>query len=412
MLDPCPPVTNKLLLPPEDLPLSDILPDDPLLLMGAGPVPVPDKVAAANSVVINHLGSTMGRVVERVKRMAQYVFQTQSPYVLGVAGPGSAAMEMAITNLVWPGRRVLCIQNGLFSSRFTEMARRVGGECEVLEVPLGQAADPAAVEAVLAERQFDVLTMVQGETSCTVFNRSLPDICALARSRGTLTVVDGVCTLSTMPLEMDEWGIDAVVTGGQKGLSSIPGVSLLAFSRDAWRTIESRSAPMPHWCLDARLAQEFWQNKGYHYTAPVSGLLALHEALRLICLETLPLRFQRHRICSKALQRAVGAMGLELLVEEAVRLNSVVGICVPAGVEPRQVLETMSKRFRVEISGAFGLNIVRVGQMGEQSRTHNVLRTVHALGTSVQAAGGVVDVAAGMAELERALAAEPIPGSA
>jgi alanine-glyoxylate transaminase/serine-glyoxylate transaminase/serine-pyruvate transaminase len=392
--------------PPADIPLEHILPAEPLLLMGAGPVPVPHKVAIANSVVINHLGDTMAAVIERVKRMARYVFQTRSRHVLGVAGPASAAMEMAVTNVVWPGRKVLCVNNGLFSDRLAEMARRVGGECTVLDVPTGEAVDPDAVERLLARARFDVLTLVQGETSSTICNRALASICRLAKRHGALTVVDAVCTLSTMPLQTDEWAVDIVVTGGQKGLSSIPGVSLITFSEDAWRAIETRAAPMPHWCLDARLAQEFWENKGYHYTAPVSGILALHEALRLICLETLALRFKRHAACSHALQRAVEAMGLDLLVRPEARLDSVVGIQVPAGVDAAQVLTVMSKIYRVEISGAFGLNIVRIGQMGEQARAHNVFRTVHALGMGMKAAGAEIDVPAGMAELERALTEE------
>ncbi|WP_299452589.1 alanine--glyoxylate aminotransferase family protein [uncultured Pigmentiphaga sp.] len=392
--------------PPPDLPLEAILPAEPLLLMGAGPVPVPHKVAVANSVVINHLGETMGKVIERVKTMARYVFQTRTPYVLGVAGPASAAMEMAITNVIWPGRKVLCVRNGLFSGRLGEMARRVGGEVTYLEVPPGQAATVEAVEAALRRERFDVITMVQGETSCTVWNREVAGICRLAKQHGLLTIVDAVCTLSTMPLEMDAWNVDIVVTGGQKGLSSIPGVSLITFSEDAWHTIETRSAPMPHWCLDARLAQEFWGRKGYHYTAPVSGILALHEALRLICQETLPLRFKRHAVCSRALQRAVEAMGLSLFVEPECRLYSVVGINVPPGVSSKQVLTMMSQIYRVEISGAFGLDIVRIGQMGEQARAHNVFRTVHALGMSMQAAGAQLDVPAGMAALEQALTEE------
>jgi len=392
--------------PPQDLPLEAILPAEPLLLMGAGPVPVPHKVAVANSVVINHLGETMGTVIERVKTMARYVFQTRTPYVLGVAGPASAAMEMAITNVVWPGRRVLCIRNGLFSGRLGEMARRVGGDVVELEVPIGQAVSVEAVEALLEREHFDVITMVQGETSCTVWNRPVAEVCRLAKRHGLITIVDAVCTLSTMPLEMDAWQVDIVVTGGQKGLSSIPGVSLITFSHDAWRAIEARPAPMPHWCLDARLALEFWAKKGYHYTAPVSGILALHEALRLICQETLTVRFKRHAVCSRALQRAVEAMGLSLFVEPAARLDSVVGIKLPPNVKGKEVLALTSQVYRVEIAGAFGLDIVRIGQMGEQARAHNIFRTVHALGMSMKAAGANIDVPAGMAELERALTEE------
>ena len=224
--------------PPHISPLESILPDEPLLMMGAGPVPIPHRVAYANSIVINHLGETMSKVIEQVKNMGRYVFQTASPHVLGVAGPGSAAMEMAITNLVAPGTTVLSVTNGFFSQRMAEMARRVGGHVDVLPVEDNASARPALVEARLRTRKYDVLTIVQGETSNTVFNRELQEIARLAKAHGCLVIVDAVCTLSTMPLEMDDWQIDAVITGGQKGLSSIPGVSLLAFSRSAWEAIE------------------------------------------------------------------------------------------------------------------------------------------------------------------------------
>lgn len=389
--------------PPADLPLDSILPNEPLLLMGAGPVPVSQKVAMANSVVINHLGDTMSQVIERVRLMSQYVFQTNSKHIIGVAGPGSAAMEMAISNLVWPGRKVLSIQNGFFSARLAEMAVRNGGEVTIHEVPLGEGANPDQIEALLKSGDFDVLTIVQGETSCTVWNQELAAITRLARKYGVLSVVDAVCTLSTMPLEMDNWHVDVVITGGQKGLASIPGVSLIAFSDHVWPTIINRTAPMSHWCLDVRLAREFWEEKGYHYTAPVSGILALHEALRQVCLETLEKRFNRHKVCSLALQASVEAMGLELFVAPPSRLNSVVGITLPDGVEGKQVLNTMSSLYKVEISGSFGLPIVRIGQMGEQSRAHNLFRTLHALGMSMKHAGAEVDLPSSMAALEREL---------
>ena len=107
---------------PVVVPLDAILPEEPLLMMGAGPVPIPAAVAKANTIVINHLGATMAKIIEQVKEMARYVFQTRTKWVLGVAGPGSAAMEMAISNLAWRGTRVLSIRNGFFSARMAEMA--------------------------------------------------------------------------------------------------------------------------------------------------------------------------------------------------------------------------------------------------------------------------------------------------
>jgi len=371
--------------------------------MGAGPVPIPARVAQANSIVINHLGDTMARVIDQMKAMARYVFQTESTRILGVAGPGSAAMEMSVCNLVRPGTRVLAVCNGYFGRRFAAMAQRAGGTVEVLEIPTGRAATAEEVEAALARAKPEVLTIAQGETSSTVFNAALPEIARRARSHGALVVVDAVCTLSTMPFEMDRWDVDAVVTGGQKGLSSIPGVSLVAFSDRAWDRIASRPQDPPQWTLDARLASEFWHNASYHYTAPVSGILALHEALALICAETLPVRFERHRRCSAALQRGIEAMGLALFVAPESRLASVVGIALPEGVDGKAVCKRISAQYRVEISGSFGLPIVRIGQMGEQCREHHVFRTLHALGSTMRDLGAAVDLPAGMAEVEREL---------
>lgn len=389
--------------PTNILPLDNILPDEPLLMMGAGPVPIPARVAAANSIVINHLGDTMAQIVEQVKSMASYVFQTDSARILGVAGPGSAAMEMAIANLVEPGDQCLCVCNGFFSNRLAELAERAEGVVTRLNADAGSAVTVDSFVLYLQRHRPKVVTIVQGETSNTVCNKNLAELCKVAKEYNCLIIVDAVCTLSTMSLNMDEWEIDAVITGGQKGLSSIPGVSLVAFSENAWQCIKDRKSPMRHWCLDALLADQFWYQQSYHYTAPVSGVLAIHEALRLICTETLSARFKRHLRSSTALQSGIEAMGLALFVKPEHRLNSVVGINVPKGIDAKTLLRTMSAVYRVEISGSFGANIVRIGQMGEQSRAHNIFRTLHALGATLSTLGAQVDVPAGVSALEKTL---------
>ncbi len=390
--------------PPELPPLDQLLPAEPLLLMGAGPVPVATEIARAGGMVINHLGPTMDRLVEHIKQLAGYAFQTADKHILGVGGPASAAMEMAMGNLLWPGRRVLVLQNGWFSGRFAEMATGVGAEVDVLAVPEGQALGAERVAERLKSQHYDVVTMVQGETSSGVCTTELPAIARLCCEHGALAVVDAVCTLSTMPLEKDAWGVDVVITGSQKGLSSLPGVALIAFSDAAWEQVQQHPGPKPHWCLDALRAENFWQQHQYHYTAPVSGLLALHEALRLVCEETLERRFARHRHSSLALQAGIEKMGLVLAAPRRIRLNSVVAIQVPAGVDSARVRADMSNRFHVEISGAFGLDIVRIGQMGEQCRAPHLFRVLHALGGALAREGASVDTSAGMAALEYYLA--------
>jgi len=392
--------------PPSTPPLAAILPAEPLLLMGAGPVPIPQAVAQANGMIINHLGPTMDRVIRHVKSMAAYAFQTRSERIMGLAGPASAAMEMAVSNLCWPGRRVLCLTSGMFSERLGQMAEGVGAEVTYLHSPPGRPVTLAAVREAFAASRYDVVTMADGETSCGVKIVELPEICALIKEHGALSIVDAVVTLTAMPVSMDEWGLDVVVTGGQKALSSIPGVSVCAFSPDAWKAVEAHPSPRPHWCYDATRAERFWGHQEYHYTAPVPGILALHEALRLVAEETLERRFRRHEMSSHALQAGLEAMGLTLYAPRDVRLNSVVAIDLPPGVDSAHLREYLTKVFRVEISGAFGLDIVRIGQMGEQCRSHNLFKTLYALGMSFQRHGAKLDVAAGMAALEEGLAGD------
>ena len=393
--------------PPETQHLDNILPSEPLLLMGAGPVPISHAVARANGVVINHLGETMDEVISNVKIMGRYAFQTVSDKIIGVSGPASAAMEMAITNLLWPGRSILALSMGTFSGRMAEMAEGVGADVTVIESAGIQPVRVEEVQEAFSKKHFDVITMAQGETSCGVEMKCLPEVARIAKEHGALVVVDAVCTLTTMPLQMDEWGVDVAIAGGQKGLSSIPGVSLIAFSQDAWKKIKSRKERQPHWCLDALRAQTFWGSQQYHYTAPVPGILALHEALRQICEETLPMRFERHRVSSIALQAGIETMGLKLFVPIKDRLNSVVAINTPEATDSAQIRKTMSKRFNVEVSGAFGLDILRIGQMGEQCRSHNLFKVLYALGMSCRQQGLDLDVSLGMAELERNLVIDP-----
>ena len=389
--------------PPLCPPVTELLPLEPVLLMGAGPTPISDTVSRANGIVISHLGEPMNTVLGAVRALGAYAFQTASPWVLGVNGPASACNEMAIANLLWPGRKALCLCMGTFSDRLADMARGVGAEVVELR---GEERQPISVEAVaqaLAKESFDLVTVVQGETSCGVRQDHIQEISALAHAHGAMMLVDAVCTLTTTPLPMDEWGLDVVITGGQKGLASIPGVSLIAFSDRAWAVTGERPRPMPHWCYDARRAWKFWGEHQYHYTAPVPGILALHEALRLIAEEGLEARFARHARCSAALQAGLAAMGLRFLVPPEIRLPSVLAVENPLGEDSKPLRAHMMGAHGVEVAGAFGLKIVRIGQMGEQCRPANLYRVLHALGASLGHLGHPMDIAAGMAALGSAL---------
>jgi alanine-glyoxylate transaminase/serine-glyoxylate transaminase/serine-pyruvate transaminase len=305
-----------------------------------------------------------------------------------------------VTSLVWPGRKVLVLNLGTFSARFSELAKGVGGEVTEI-LPNGLAPIRAKdVKVAFEKGHYDVLTVVQGETSCGIKNTELAEIIKIAKSYGAQTIVDAVCTLSTMEFSMDEWGVDIAVVGGQKGLSAIAGISMIAFSEETFEGISKRDVGMPHWCLDPRRAYKFWGLGEYHYTAPVPGVLALHEGLRLICAETLEKRFDRHLVCSLTLQHCLEVMGLEMYTPAEFRLNSVVAIKNPQRVNTKELIAYMITQHQVEISGAFGLDIVRVGQMGEQCRFENIKQVLVSLGTGYEFFGVKLDMASALKEFD------------
>ncbi|WP_345891475.1 aminotransferase class V-fold PLP-dependent enzyme [Burkholderia sp. Ax-1735] len=379
-----------------------------VLLMGAGPVPQPLSVRQANMHVASHLGPDMNDVLDQLKDMARYAFQTATPWIFGLAGPGSAAGEMALANLVNARSRVLAIVGGHFGARLAEMATRLQSGVEVFQFD-GHARFPIEqFQQHLARYRPGLVTVVHGETSSTTINHALPQIAALCRQYEALSVVDAVCTVGTTALPMDAWQLDVVFCGGQKGLSAIPGVSLIAFSANAWQRVAKRDFKPAHWCLDAALAHAFWHEHRYHYTAPVNGLFALHEALRLLNEETLPARIERHRSCSTAVQEALLELNLTLAAPPPTRLHSVIGFHLPSGIQPDAFVARLRDQHRIEISTSFGLPLLRIGQMGEQCRPQAVLRLVAALGHCLRQAGRELDIDGIVDETEARLASREL----
>ena len=396
---------------PDVKPLDAILPREPILLMGAGPVPIPHAVARANGVVINHMGDTMEVVVTELKRMVRYAFQTRADKVMGVAGPRLCCHGNGdCQSLCGAAGAVLCLKTGIFSHRLGEMAQAVGAEVTFVEPETGKPVTADMARRALSSGRYDVVTLAQGETSCGVLNSELVEIARVAREYGALTVVDAVVTLSTMPIEMDAWGLDTVVTGGQKGLSSIPRrvARRVLGPRLGHDSIAAGAAP-PTGVSTPFAPSGFWGDHQYHYTAPVPGILALYEALRLVCEEGLEARTARSvtRVSSRSrFRRGSKRWVSSSSCPSRTRLNSVVAVRNPPNVNSKEVLSFMSRKFCVEISGSFGLDVVRIGQMGEQCRSQNLFKVLYATGMSFRHFGVGLNVSEGLAALERALTRE------
>ena len=367
--------------------LEELLDDEEHLLMGVGPInPHPDVLAAQH--LIDHLGTPVNHIIHGIRRMAKYAFQTNTRYIIGTSSSGSGAMQMAVGSMVRRGDNVLACVSGLFSERMSIIAAQAGGQISEVKVASGEEITAEMVEKKIdahPREHFDVLTIVHGETSTGVVNSQLKEILAIANRNHIFTVVDTIATLTSIPFHMDNWRANVAFTAGQKGLSSLPGLSLVAFHTRAWDRIQDRvqkNKPLEDWYFNPLLAARYWLGGGYHYTASTPTMCALHKALELINKEGLEKRWQRHGQSSLALQTGLSHMGLELFVEdEDKRLPTAIAFYTPDGTSGEEILKQLREKHGVVIAGSVykNLPILRIGQLGSQACQEKVVQALRAL---------------------------------
>ncbi len=379
-------------------------------LMGPGPSDVHPRVLAAMSrPTIGHLDPTFVGMMDEIKAMLQYAFQTQNALTLPISAPGSAGMETCFVNLVEPGDKVVVCVNGVFGLRMKENVVRCGGTAIVVEDKWGEPVDPAKLEATLANHpDAKIVAFVQAETS-TGAQSDARALAEVARRYNCLTIVDAVTSLGGSPLRVDEWGLDAVYSGSQKCLSCAPGLSPLTLSERAVQRIKERKSPVASWFLDLNLVMGYWGSgkRAYHHTAPINALYGLHEALVLLGEEELEKSWARHHKHHLALRAGLEAMGLKFYVRDSARLPQLNAIMVPEGINEEELRRRLLEEYNLEIGaglGALAGKIVRIGLMGYGSNVKNVLYCLAALEEVLAAMRMPVDKGAAERAAHQALA--------
>jgi len=381
------------------------------VLMGPGPSGAhPRVLRAMTAPILGHLDPEFLSIMDECRVMLRQVMRTENEVTLATPGTGTSGMEAAVMNLVEPGDRVVIGICGYFGERIAQMAERAGGAVTRVNAAWGSPVDPAAVEAaVKAAGNVKLVGIVHAETSTGVRNPVEP-FAAIARAAGALLLVDCVTSLGGVPVEVDEWGADAVYSGTQKCLSAPPGVAPVTMSARAFDAVKARETPCNSWYLDMGLLEAYWDaRRAYHHTAPISMIYALHESLALVLEEGLENRWTRHERNGRALQAGLEGLGLVLHAEEAYRLPVLTTVRIPEGVNDAEVRGALLKRHSIEIGGGLGdlrAKVWRIGLMGESSTPGNVLFALSSLGRILREQGYAADLSAGISaaaeRLERA----------
>ncbi len=333
--------------------------------------------------LVGHLDPDFVQIMDEVKQMVQFTYQTKNQLTFVVSAPGSAGMETCFVNLLEPGdEAVICI-HGVFGGRMADIAERCGARVTRVEAPWGTPIDPRQVEEALASCKPKLVAIVHAETSTGVL-QPLQEISEMVHAAGALFVVDAVTSYCGAELKVDDWGIDAIYTGTQKCLSAPPGLSPVSFSDRAVAAMENRKTKVQSWFLDLSLVRNYWAGakRAYHHTAPVSSIYALHEAYRIVLEEGLENRFARHQANHLRLRTGLEAMGFSFLVDEAYRLPMLNAVRLPEGIDEAVVRSKLLHEFNIEIGaglGAFAGKIWRIGLMGESSTPNHVNMLLSAL---------------------------------
>jgi len=359
--------------------------------MGPGPSDVSPRVLSALArPTVGHLDPTFVGMMDEVKSLLQYAFQTINTFTIALSAPGSAGMEACFVNLVTPDDTVVVCRNGVFGARMIENVQRIGAKVVIVEGTWGRAVEPQMLEDALKQNPHaKFVAFVHAETSTGALSDART-LCQIAKSHGCLTIVDAVTSLGGSELNVDEWGIDAVYSGSQKCLSCVPGLSPISFSEQAVEVVTSRKTPVPSWFLDQSLVMAYWSGNGkraYHHTAPVNSLYALHESLLILKQEGLENSWARHQRQHLKLAQGLKNLGLDFIVPENERLAQLNSVHIPQGVDDAKVRQFLLNEYNLEIGaglGEFAGKAWRIGLMGYAARNENVALCLTALKEALQ----------------------------
>lgn len=331
-----------------------------------GPTPLPLEVLEAGATqMINHRGPEFAEMLSRISEGLKQVYHTQND-VLILTASGTGSMEAAVANHISPGDRVLVVTIGVFGKRFVDLVNAYGGEAKELAFEFGTAADPNQVDDALAEDPAIRVVLIQhNETSTGVTNIHLPEIATAVRNRDRLLIVDAISSLSSIPCPVDEWDLDVVASGAQKGFMVAPGLSFVSVNERGWDMQERCTTP--RFYFDLRRARNSQENGQTPWTPAVTSFFQLDRGLELMFAEGLDNIYDRHHSLAEMVRDGVRDLGLDLFASEGVESDTVTAIRVPDGIDGRELLATARTEFDTVFAGGQGAlsgEIVRFGHLG------------------------------------------------
>jgi len=323
--------------------------------------------------------------------------------VLILACTGTGAMEGCVTNLFSPGDKVLVVNGGKFGERWGKISDTYGLEPIVLDVEWGQAVKVTDIQAALDKNPDIKGILTQASETSTTVAHPIEEISKLTRGNDNLLlVVDGITGVGVSPLPMDDWGVDAVITGSQKALQLPPGLALVALSEKAWKF--NTQSKCPRFYFDFAKERKNLADKTTAYTPAVSLVTGLRAVLKSIKEEGLDNVHKRHDRLARATRAATQALGLKMVAPDA-PANSATGVFLPEAVDGGKIVKSLRDEFGVTLAGGqdqWKGKVMRIAHLGYVD-TFDTVIAISALEMALKKFGHPVEMGKGVAAAQEIL---------
>ncbi|HOP85312.1 MAG TPA: alanine--glyoxylate aminotransferase family protein [Syntrophorhabdaceae bacterium] len=366
-------------------------------LLAPGPTAIPPEVLLKMAEpIIHHRNPLFEEVLEEVRENLKYLFGTKNE-VLIFASSGTGAMEGAVTNMLSPGDKAVCVRSGKFGERWANICKAYGVETVNIDLPWGDDLDPGLIEKALKENSGIKAVYMQATETSTGVRFPVKDVANIVKNYSdTILVVDGITGVGVFELPMDEWGIDILVGGSQKALMLPPGLAFAGVSNKAWEFNKTSKIPKFYFNWQKELTN--LQKNQTNFTPAISLIVGLRESLRMIKAEGLENIYKKFEILSYATREAAKALGLKIFAKTP--SPAVTAIVAPDGIDGQAIYKTMWKKYGV--TGAGGQDqlkgkIFRIATLGYADK-YDVITAIAALEFTLRDLGYKFQIGTGVAK--------------
>ena len=372
-------------------------------LLAPGPTPVPETVNLEMAApMVHHRTPQFSKIFAEAAEDAKYLFQTKQDVII-LASTGTGGMESCITNLFSPGDKVLVVNGGKFGERWGKISESYGLEPVWINVDWGQAVDANKVKTILDKDKGIRAILVQASETSTTVCHPIEALSKLTRDRDDiLLVVDGITGTGVFPLPMDEWGIDAMITGSQKALELPPGLALVALSEKAWKFADQSKCP--RFYFDLKKERKNLANQTSAYTPAVSLVIGLRAVLKSFKEEGLENVHKRHNRLARATRAAAKALGLKMVAPDA-PADSATGVFLPDGIDGGKLVKSLRDDFGVTLAGGqdqWKGKVIRIAHLGYVD-TFDTIIAISAIEMALKKFGHAVELGKGVAAAQEIL---------